>query len=480
MQKTALFFRKFLSAMVIFMTLTTSTTAYAGELVTTPTVFQPEAIEVTPAEYDGVLTNPLMGWVVEARYVKDKYLKQPVTMAYVGLTWKKLQPESEDIYNWDVLENGYNLQYCRDNNIKVILRILLDKPEKFAHKDIPDWLYEKIDGENGGFSYNLKSGEYQGFSPDYTNSVLIAEHEKLLKAIGQRYANDPVIGFIQLGSIGHYGEWCIKPEVAKETPYPSNDIIRTYLNHYKSAFPGIHMLTRRPFEAIGNDTMGFYNDSFGKEKEDCTWLSWINGSISRSSTYSYKASPDFWKYAPSGGEFANGDPAPYLSEESIDQSLKMVEDSHTSWLGPGSPVWLNGKSQPYIDSMMKKMGYRYAISSVKLFDAVTAGQTLRFSVDWINKGVAPFYYRWPVEFSIGDEKGNIVSSYASDADIRNWLPGGTHTADGSFVIPKGLSKGSYKLLASILDPATGRPSIKLAITGKRADGRYELASFKVE
>ena len=69
--------------------------------------------------------------------------------------------------------------------------------------DIPWWLYEKT--EEDGTWYD---GEYgKGYSPDYNNKVFIEEHEKAIKALGEHFGKDGLISYIELGSLGHWGEW---------------------------------------------------------------------------------------------------------------------------------------------------------------------------------------------------------------------------------------------------------------------------------
>lgn len=84
-----------------------------------------------------------------------------------------------------------------------------------------------------------------------------------------------------------------------------------------------------------------------------------------------------------------------------------------------------------------------------------------------------YYYEWPLELSLSDSKGKIVAKTTTSVDITKWLPGVTVTTQ-SIKIPKSLKQGKYKLCVAIIDPSTGKPSIKLGIEGIRPDGRYAL------
>ncbi len=85
----------------------------------------------------------------------------------------------------------------------MIIRLVLDYPNKENSMQIPKWLYNEIGGD--GTWYDISYGK--GFSPNYENKTLIYYHEKLIKALGERYNSSSEIAFIELGSIGHWGEW---------------------------------------------------------------------------------------------------------------------------------------------------------------------------------------------------------------------------------------------------------------------------------
>ena len=124
------------------------------------------------------------------------------------------------------------------------------------------------------------------------------------------------------------------------------------------------------------------------------------------------------------------------------------------------------------------MGYRFVPSSITHQSSAAPGSTLSLSMTWANKGVAPFYFDWPLELSLSDSNGNIVVKQQTSEDIRTWLPG-TKTFESLLSIPANLPEGNYTICAAIIDPETGKPGIDLAISGKRSDGRYPVSSITI-
>ena len=127
-----------------------------------------------------------------------------VTLRYLGLTWRELEPE-EGVYAWEAIQQTCHLDALRQQGVHLVLRILCDEPGAEAHLDIPDWLYEKT---GNGSWYDLSYGK--GYSPDYADPAFFAAHAALLRAVGEWFGADGFVSYVELGSLGHWGEWHVK------------------------------------------------------------------------------------------------------------------------------------------------------------------------------------------------------------------------------------------------------------------------------
>jgi hypothetical protein len=445
--------------------------------ITTSTVFAEgtgTAVLYTPAEISSVLNNPYMGW---APWASGGPYQQPHRLAYANVSWRDLEPTKGN-YAFSALETENKFTYWASQGVKVILRINMDYPGSASHMDIPDWLYEEINHD--GTWYDIDWGK--GFSPNYENTKLIAYHNALIKALGARYNNDDRIAMIALGSLGHWGEFHTKKSDGFTIPFPgeavSNQYVQSYINNFSNKF----LLMRRPFQIARDNNMGLFNDSFGNSAQTYNYfIDFINNGYNDYLTNeNHPEMPDYWKVAPSGGEIASYPGTIYLEDSTIGASIQMLKDSHTSWLGPCSPASKPAGTslQKNFDLMLTTMGYRFVIQSVSHQSNVIPGEKISISMDWANKGTAPFYYKWPLELSLADAAGNIVSKTTTTDDIRTWLPG-TKQITASMNIPSNLAPGTYTLCAGIIDPGTGLPGIDLAISGRRSDGRYSLSQLIV-
>lgn len=420
-----------------------------------------------PTEYHGILNNPYKGWVPWAQSGSNP---QPHRLVYAGISWRELEPERGE-FDWHGIEETYLFDYWDARGVKFVVRLVLDTPRKGTPVlDIPTWLYEMTEGS--GTWYNT-SEVGNGFSPDYINPVFIAEHERMIAALAERYNNDPRVAFIQLGSLGHWGEWHTWPEGSGV--FPDIPVSDQYVTHYLQSFPNKMIGLRRPFAIVKENRLGLFNDMFGDQRSSDEWIGWFEqGRLSE------PPMPDFWKYAFSGGEFSSGNALLHLTDAKIADVLRLARESHTSWLGPCSPavVVAGAPEQVHLDALLKTIGYRFVLTSVEHTGQIQKGESLSIVMNWKNKGVAPFYFSWPLCLALVDESGQIGNTYRTLEDIRHWLPGEISITT-ELPIDPALKPGTYSLVVGILDPETNRPGIDLAIAGRRDDGWYTLNNVTV-
>ena len=422
-----------------------------------------------PVESAEVLNNPYMGWAPSAEGGPYDHAHR---LVYVNVTWRELEPNKGE-YAFEDFEKKYKFSYWREKNIHIIFRLNMDFPSKEKHLDIPDWLFEEIGGD--GAWYDLDYGK--GFSPNYSNPILISYHKSLMEALGQRYNDDAQIPIVALGSLGHWGEWHTKQDQPFPISFPSIEASDKYVEHYLQSFTNKYLVMRRPFSIAKKNKIGLYNDSFGDPVQTYDYFikSIKNGYYDYMADMEQPAMPDYWKHAPSGGEIANPPGITCFEEDYIKTTLEQIRECHTSWLGPSCPAYytVGSELQGSYNLMLRTMGYRLVLHSLKHNRRVDTGSTLSMEMLWQNKGVAPFYYPWPLEVSLADEGSDIIFKTILSEDIRSWLPG-SKSVKASILIPSDLKPGNYIICVAILDPATGEPSIELAIDNKRSDGRYSL------
>ena len=118
-------------------------------------------------------------------------------------------------------------------------------------------------GKQDGDWYDNDYGK--GFAPDYSNTTMIRRHTQAVKAMGERWGSDSLISYIELGSLGHWGEWHVYYGAGIRR-LPLEEVREQYVKVWPEAFPNAMILMRRPFCSAKNYGFGLYNDMavFGK------------------------------------------------------------------------------------------------------------------------------------------------------------------------------------------------------------------------
>lgn len=413
-----------------------------------------------------------MGW---APWADLKGSDQPYTLVYADLTWRDFEPH-EGEFDFAAFEKKQQLVRWRQKGKRVVFRFVADAPGDISHMDIPDWLFGKINGD--GEFYNNKYGK--GFSPNYSNPIFIKYHHLAIKALGDRYGKDGFFAFIELGSLGHWGEWHEHPELRQLPPENIRDL---YVYDYLNAFTSTQFLMRRPFTITRELGLGLYNDMTGSVVETNTWLDWIRngGNYLPTEKNTLVPMPDGWEKAPIGGE-----QAPNMSDEQVygtnlETTLRLLKESHTTFVGPGGPdeVESNGPLQSGVDQVLSTMGYRLYIDNVEMPRSVKFGNEIQIKFIFSNDGIAPFYYEWPTKVYLFDDSGKTISTYPLQMDLRKILPGRVY--EMPFTLPvKNLAKGKYMIGLAIIDPLTEQPGVKLANENTRKDFIQTVGSFEVK
>ena len=415
-------------------------------------------------ESQAAFGNPLMGYVPSAWYNE---VSEDISLLYMDITWAELEPE-EGVYNWASIDEENQISRWRKEGKHLVFRFVCDIPGEEAHMDIPEWLYEK-----SGKAGKWYDGEYgKGFAPDYNSPTIISCHKKAVRAIGEHFGQDGLISYVELGSLGHWGEWHVNYSEGIQR-IPREAVRDKYILPWTEAFPDAMILMRRPFASAEKYGFGLYNDMTGQPEATQSWLGWINNGGEYDQTGEKNVivpMKDFWKTAPSGGEFTSSLSMEEMLDTNLSGTVEMIREAHTTFLGPKIP------DENYVDGykeVLKNMGYRLWISMAELKNTAKGS---RLKLTWENSGVAPMYKEWPVYVYIEDESGKLVEKSRISIKISSLLPGEkatTLTALETERLNSLLEKG-YRLSVGIEDPMTELPCVRFAMETLYQEGKNYL------
>ncbi|MGV3614703.1 MAG: DUF4832 domain-containing protein [Fimbriimonas sp.] len=388
----------------------------------------------------GPLDNPLKGYASYAG--EGETLSFPSPTIYVDASWAQLEPQEGkyDFAGWERKE--WETPLAKGKHI--VFRVYLDYPNQPV--GVPQWLIDK----------GVKMTPYEQFgggkSPDYEDPRLQESLLKLIAALGKRYDGNPRVAFVQVGLLGHWGEFHTYP---REELFPKEATQIRFVEALRKAFPHKHLMGRNPsYKSLKIPTLGFHDDMIPEDTlgpEDWKFLPGLKAN----------GLDGNWKVAPTGGEMVPGAAQKWLGE-GWETTKQAVRDTHFSWIGPYCPAMVKNPSPQFkerAEALIRMLGYEYRLTRLTASQRESRGTPVKATVEGVNQGVAPFYYAWPVEFALVDAKGKVARRAPVDVDIRKWLPGKFRFTGN---VPTNVRPGRYWLGLGIVDPWKKRPAIGFA------------------
>ena len=377
------------------------------------------------------LDNPLKGWCA---YSDPGFVHAlPVSMAYSYASWRELEPRP-GVFAWEAFEKKWESPLARGKH--VILRLFLEYPKEPT--GLPQWV---IDSGVKRTPYDTKEVG-KGLCPDWDDPRLLEPLLRFIAAFGQRYNSHPRVAFLQLGTLGFWGEWHTWPV---DKLMASLETQKKVVAAYKAAFPDVPIHARYPHDGTNHAWLGYHDDMIPQDSLGPDAWQFLPALKKAGRT-------ENWKAAPFGGEMEPGRAKKWLGEGWATLQ-KSVEQLHFSWIGPYCPANdkdLTSEQKANADALVRRMGYSFRLT--QLTYATDASDVLRITLDGVNEGVAPFYRNWPLEVGILDAAGRDVTLTRPSADLRRWLPGPFSVKASLRGIPK-LPK--LRLAVRVVDPWEG-------------------------
>lgn len=402
--------------------------------------------------YASADSNPLMGFAAAA---DSKSTAEDEQLVYIDVTWAEWEPQ-EGTFDIASLEKKNNIARWRAEGKHAVLRFVCDVPGDEAHRDIPQWLYDET---GDGADYDNAYGK--GYAPDYSNATFRAAHARAIAALGAWASQDTFVSYVELGSLGHWGEWHTFEESGVPA-MPEERICREYYSQYQSAFPQAHLLTRRNYALSVDNGAGVYNDMTGSSDDTLEWLAWqLAGGAQQAADHEIAYSPveDIWRTAPVGGEFTSSLDMGYMLGDNIVQALSLLRASHMTFIGPHYP---KGEYAESAGAHMVRglLGYRLWVPELDVrFDALT--RCWDITMKWRNDGVAPLYADWAVTLEVRDASGEVVYDTALPLVLSDLCDGEEFTVKASVPFDQRYWDG-FTIGVGITDPLTGDYAVQLS------------------
>ena len=448
-----------------------------------------DRVTVRPADNGAELCNPGMGWVFHyydnqpknygSKLVPSDTLDgwPGLTVIYLRIPWSYIEAE-EGRFNWSVLDTPAQRWIAKGK--QVAFRITAS--ESWIRWATPRWVQEA-----GAKGYNFRPGkgvELDGpyWEPDFDDPVFLKKLDRFLSAMAARYDGRPEVAFVDVGSLGVWGEghtWA-----STKRPIPPATVKRHFDLH-KKHFPKTLLAVNDdmggPQAAGANEVMQYAADQGLTLRDDSILVQ-----PDKNAYFHAAWAQPFWPRVPVilesehyGGSKDRGcwkDGRLYL---------KAVEDYHASYASiHWWPHEFLKENRELVRKMNLRLGYRLQLTEASWPKTVRTGGQLAFRTDWRNAGVAPCLPGGYPAVTLKDSQGGIAAVLVDESfDVRS-LPvaeagkAENRSVESRLPLPFQLTTGPYDVFISI-GTRTGTPRIALPSDGDDGQRRYRLGTIQV-
>lgn len=446
---------------------------------------QGEWVTVRPADTGEALVNPGMGWVLHYYdNIPENYGSRlepsdtvddfpGLSVVYLRIPWSYIEPE-EGRFNWAVLDTPAQRWIAKGKQIA--LRISCS--ESWTRWATPEWVQRA-----GAKGYDFEPGtgvKERGpyWEPDYDDPVFLQKLENFLAALAKRYDGNPEVAFIDVGSLGVWGEGHTFASTQRKI---SPETVKKHIDLHVKHFRRTLLAANDDFSFHGEETVDYAREK-GLTLRDDSIL--VQGG--ENAYFHAGMAQAFWRDRPVILECEHYGPSKergYWQDGS--KYLQAVEEYHASYASiHWWPREFLQENRELIDRINRRLGYRLRLIEASWQKQAKMGSKWELRWRWSNAGVAPCYRGGYPAVTWKDEKGGIVAVLVDEGlNVRN-LPvappdrAETVESRAAFALPFQLKPGVYSVYVSV-GTLTGTPEIALPLPNSDGQKRYLLGQVEV-
>jgi|SRR5665647_124518 len=461
-----------------------------------------------------VLKNPHKGWYhhlldnsVERYKIKDEklFLAFPgMDHLYLRLGWSYLEPK-EGIYDWHRIDEvvakyvplGYQISFRITSKETGTYPGSVGQELNGVQYATPIWVHKA--GAKGTVAENdgIKS-----WTPEWSDPVYLQKLGQFHKAFATRYDGQPWVSYIDIGSIGEWGEG--HTHFSTKVP-PTVDQVKANIDIFLKNYKKSQLVCTDDLLYYGKQdadvkTLYQYATSNGISlRDDSPLVDWYlqnnlkTWSVSHPQFYDplYLKKPIIFELQHYGMVKKDGN---WLGKNGVEKIAKYgysgaevmrkaIETMHATYIGYHgyAEEWL-ADNPDLTNELANRCGYWYFPVSA-IFPSIIKQSENEIAIEWINKGVAPAYSDYGLVFRFDSENSqNSFDLPPVNSGNKEWLPGISKVEKYMLKIPADAQKGIYRLKFKLIEQSES--NITLIQTGINAslvdpDGFVELGTFQI-
>ena len=367
-------------------------------------------------------------------------------VAYIRILWKDFEPQRK-AYNYHLIADI--LKKAKEKGQSVMFRLMPHSTR--AKDDVPEWLKSLIPCPERPDGQRVKD------SP--TDPLWLRLFGEAIAALGAAFDGDSTLDTVDISLTGAWGEGHRVAEYPKEALEELADV-------YARAFPNTRLIGQ-----VAAPWLCKYLD----RTHPCAWRGDGTGEPKHMNVFfpdAAEAMEALWKRAPVSFESYW-----WLGEwERQGWDYDAIIEKTLSW----HISTFNGKSFPIPEAWREKteywlgkMGYHFVLSEARYPEEAQAGERIRFTLNVLNRGVAPIYNTIPLRVRLRGEEEYL---FTTKVDAREWLPG-AHEVTFDILLPDEMKTGSYEAALTLSGEDT--PIVRWETEGEWDGAFFSLGPISI-
>jgi len=445
--------------------------------------------EITPARSDDVLINPGMG-IYEGGTLNpddmpsEAWFSRVISIGYFRDDWAELEPDGEGQYRFDEYFGPIFDLWVNKWGKRVAFRFMSSNMHSRRTYVTPKWVFD------AGVPSVTHKGLYvdKQVDPVFWDERYLAIQERFIADLGKYLDGRPGLEFIDIGSIGEWGEMHLSrwtSEELAETGYTDEKYIAAYrriIDAFARAFPHTRVfLNVGDFDAI-NDYAALRGLHF---RQDGLTPSGPSADVGKRFYHPYSRRGVICNY-----EFHSGYREMQRRGWGIRETFEKGLEDPISYLHINL-AWYNdllnpppGLREAILDAA-RRVGFRFVLTRLKCNETVRVGAEggrLLLMETWRNEGVAPCYDSYALRWYLVGQDGRTAATAVTfpRQPTTLWWPGEEVALNDRVSIPADVAPGRYRLKVAMVKPEQPGLVIQLGLAGRDDQGRYDLGEITVE
>lgn len=446
--------------------------------------------EVSPTLSLEPLVNPGMGLylygTLDPADMPDGAWYAPlINIGYFRDDWAVLEPDAEGKYRFDEYFGPIFDLWVKRWHKRVAFRFMSENMHSRRKYVTPKWVFD-----SGVPSVTLK-GLYvpEQIDPVFWDEKYLAIQERFIADLGRYLDGRPGLEFIDIGSIGEWGEMHLArwtPELLQRTGFTETRYIAAYrriIDAFARAFPHTRVfLNVGSYEAI-NDYAALRGLHF---RQDGLTPSGPSADVGKRFYVPYSRRGVICNYELFSGyeemkhkgwgvkeTFAKGleDPISYL---------------HVNLMSYRELLTAPAEVKDAVMDAARRVGFRFVLTRLRCNKTVGVSDAsngrLLLEQTWRNDGVAPCYESYALRWSLVGADGKVAAqSLVFPAHpTTHWFPNEPVLLRDVVTVPSSVASGVYTLKVAMVQPERPDVRIQLGLSGRDADGAYAVCQVAVE